>query len=103
MQGEEKKDGQLLDSQKEVRVMGIEPNEKEKSNEQVLREMKWKVWKIVKQMSEKPTFIEAGFNLTNSETFVKQAIELKEQLKEDGVIPISEECSAIIKQEIIVL
>lgn len=53
-------------------------------------------------MSEKPKLIEAGFNLTNYEAFVKQALELKEQLRGEGIIPLSEEWSAIIKQEIVV-
>lgn len=97
MQGQEKKGDKLLESQKIVRVLAIKPNEKGKSNEQVLRETKWKV---VEQMSEDSKFLEVGFNLTNYEAFVKQVIELKEQLIGEKVIPVSEEFNAIIKQYI---
>lgn len=100
LQGQENEGGQLLESQKEAKVREIEPSVREASNKQVLREIKWKV---VEQMREEPKFMELGFNFTNYEAFVKQALEMKEQLREEGVIPVSEECSVVIKQEIMVL
>lgn len=41
----------------------------------------------VEKMNEEPKFLETGFNPTNYEAFVKAK----------GVIPVSEECNAIIK------
>lgn len=50
-------------------------------------------------MSKDPKFKKPEFNLTNYETFVKEAIEQKERLENERIIPMSEECSGIIKQE----
>lgn len=77
MKSQEKEDVQLLESQKEAKFMERELSVKGKSNEQVLREIQWKVWTVVEQMSEEPKFMEVGFNLTNYQAF-KQAMELKE-------------------------
>lgn len=98
MQSQDKKVEKLLEAKMNLKKTSVD----EKFNEQVLREIKCEVWKVVEQMSEEPKFLEAGFNLTNYEAFVKQAMELKEQLRGEGVILVSEECSAILKQEVVV-
>lgn len=97
MSSQEKKVGKLLEPRKEVKMNENKPRVKGKSNEQLLEEIKLKVWKVVEQMCEKPKLMEAGFYLTNYETFVKQAMELKEQLRAERIIPVSEECSAVLK------
>lgn len=77
-----------------------EPSVEGKSNEQRLREIKWKVSKVIEKMSEAAKFTETWFNLTNYEAFVNQATNFNEQLKGEGVIPISEEYSDILKCEV---
>lgn len=85
---------------KEGKKNEIESNAKGKSNEQVLKEIKRKVWKVVEKKNEKLKFMKIGFNHMNYEAFIEQAKMLKEKLKREGMIPVSEECSTIIKQEV---
>lgn len=71
MQRQKKEVRHVLEPRKGVKLIKNELSVEWKTNEQVLREIKLKVWKVAEQMSEKPKFIKAGFN------------KLKEQLKRE--------------------
>lgn len=53
-------------------------------------------------MVEESKFMDSGFNLTKYKTF-KNTIIIKEQLKGECVIPVSERCSAMIRQDVNIL
>lgn len=61
------------------------------------------MWQVLERLVEDPKFIYSSFNLANYETFVKKAILIKEMLEDEGVIAVSEKCSAIIKKELPIL
>lgn len=66
---------------------------------QILRDIEWKVWKVVEHMSQDQKFKEAKFNLRNYEVFVKEDIVQNVRLDGNVIILVSEECSAMINQE----